>query len=149
MGLDMYLRTKRFLSEYRELDKEIVEHLKKIPGLVPEGAAPKELQCEAMYWRKANHIHKWFVDNVQGGADDCGNYYVGRDQLQELVDLCKEVIADNSKAATLLPTQAGFFFGGTLYDEWYFGDLQSTVDGLEKALSLFDEEWDFEYHSSW
>lgn len=25
---------------------------------------------EIGYWRKANHIHKWFVDKVQGGDDD-------------------------------------------------------------------------------
>ena len=24
-------------------------------------------------WRKANAIHKWFVDNVQDGVDDCGD----------------------------------------------------------------------------
>ena len=24
------------------------------------------------YWRKANQIHAWFVDNVQQGNDDCG-----------------------------------------------------------------------------
>lgn len=26
---------------------------------------------EIGYWRKANHIHKWFVDCVQDGEDDC------------------------------------------------------------------------------
>ena len=30
------------------------------------------------YWRKANQIHKWFVDNVQGGIDDCRPYPVSQ-----------------------------------------------------------------------
>lgn len=47
-------------------------------------------------WRKANHIHKWFVDNVQDGVDDCGTYEVTKEQLEELLDICKEVI-NNSK----------------------------------------------------
>ena len=28
---------------------------------------------EVMYWRKANYIHNWFVENIQNGSDDC-NY---------------------------------------------------------------------------
>ena len=48
------------------------------------------------YWRKANHIHKWFVDNVQNGIDDCDTYKVTKEQLEELLDICKEVV-DNSK----------------------------------------------------
>lgn len=43
-------------------------------------------------WRKANHIHKWFVDNVQDGVDDCGTYEVSKEQFEELLDICKKVI---------------------------------------------------------
>ena len=43
------------------------------------------------YWRKANQIHNWFVENVQNGVDDCGAYEVNEYQLQELLDLCEEV----------------------------------------------------------
>lgn len=45
------------------------------------------------YWRKANQIHNWFVNNVQGGIDDCGTYEVTEDQLAELLNICKEVKA--------------------------------------------------------
>lgn len=44
-------------------------------------------------WRKANHIHQWFVDNVQDGVDDCGTYEVTEEQLEELLDVCKRVLA--------------------------------------------------------
>ena len=43
------------------------------------------------YWRKANAIHKWFVDNVQNGTDDCGKYRVTVDQLKQLVKACKDI----------------------------------------------------------
>lgn len=43
------------------------------------------------YWRKANHIHKWFVDNTQGGDDRNGASDVGREQLKELLALCRKV----------------------------------------------------------
>ncbi|RLB83158.1 MAG: hypothetical protein DRH15_05655, partial [Deltaproteobacteria bacterium] len=47
---------------------------------------------EVGYWRKANAIHRWFVENVQDGNDDCERYYVPREKLKELKDLCQEVI---------------------------------------------------------
>lgn len=46
---------------------------------------------EVAYWRKANQIHKWFVDNVQKGEDDCGYYKVSKKKLEELRDLCKSL----------------------------------------------------------
>lgn len=42
-------------------------------------------------WRKANQIHAWFVENVQNGVDDCGDYIVSEDILEELLSICKQV----------------------------------------------------------
>lgn len=44
------------------------------------------------YWRKANHIHNWFVNNVQNGEDDCNHYIVTKEQLINLLDVCKKVL---------------------------------------------------------
>ena len=54
--------------------------------------------AELAYWRKANQIHKWFVDNVQEGVDNCGEYYVSHEKLQELLDTVNNVLADTRKA---------------------------------------------------
>ena len=45
-------------------------------------------------WRKANHIHKWFVDNVCGGVDDCEPYEVEDYQLEDLLAICKTIKAN-------------------------------------------------------
>lgn len=47
------------------------------------------------YWRKANHIHKWFVDNVQNGVDECHPYQVSRKNLEDLLNICSKVLADS------------------------------------------------------
>jgi hypothetical protein len=73
---------------------------------------------------------------------------VSRETLTELLDLCKQVLADHSKAEELLPNQEGFFFGSTNYDELYFSDLEDTVAILENCLTM-DHSWDFHYQSSW
>ena len=44
------------------------------------------------YWRKANQIHNWFVQNVQNGIDDCGRYEVSKEDLIELRNLCEKVL---------------------------------------------------------
>lgn len=148
MGLDMYLRAKRYVGSWREEDKKIADQIKAIEGLGAFGES-FHITCEALYWRKANHIHQWFVNHVQDGTDDCGTYWVSREKLRELITTCKAVLADHSLAPTLLPTQAGFFFGGTDYDDWYYDDLRSTAQDLERVLELPESHWDFEYHSSW
>ena len=61
-----------------------------------------------------------------------------------------EYIINPEIASELLPTQDGFFFGGTAYDQWYMENIKSTIDILTKTL----EETDFDremvvYNSSW
>ena len=104
-----------------------------------------------MYWRKANAIHKWFVYNVQNGEDDCKRYYVSEEKIQELVRLCKTVLKNRDLAKDLLPTQEGFFFGGTSYDEYYFQTLEETAKELSKMLreDKNNQYVSYYYTSSW
>ena len=106
---------------------------------------------EVGYWRKANAIHKWFVDNVQDGEDDCDFHReVTREDLEELRDVCHEVLCDPDLAEELLPTQGGFFFGSLGYDEWYERDLRETIAIIDKVLETTDFETQMVYYrSSW
>lgn len=48
---------------------------------------------EVGYWRKANQIHNWFVENIQNGVDDCDYHREVREEdLLELLDVCKRVL---------------------------------------------------------
>lgn len=103
---------------------------------------------EVGYWRKANQIHKWFVDNVQDGVDDCGTYKVTKAHLVELYNLCSQVLNDHSLAESLLPSQSGFFFGSTDYDEWYYNDLENTKRIIDNILEYKSDCLDNLYYSS-
>lgn len=145
MGLDMYLSAKRYMwYNETELKDQVGD-----PLALPEGIQVEGVTVKAAYWRKANQIHLWFVNNVQEGKDDCGAYYVSRNQLLELIGLCKQIQADEKRAEELLPSRSGFFFGSTEYDEYYMHDINSTVIQLERALTLDEMQWTFEYQSSW
>jgi hypothetical protein len=56
---------------------------------------------EVITWRKPNQIHRWFVENVQNGNDDCHSYYVSRDRLKQLLEICRKVF----DASELVPGQ--------------------------------------------
>lgn len=152
MGLDMYLYKKNYIrteSFYKEdLRNEVIV---KTGGEIDTKIKPERIRYiveEVGYWRKANQIHNWFVQNVQNGIDECQNSYVSRETLEELLELCKQVRDDHSKAEELLPSTSGFFFGGTEYDEWYFDSIDNTIKIIEECLE--DETADeFEYSSSW
>jgi hypothetical protein len=151
MGLDSNLYAERFF--WKDDEKKKVR-ISGIPGF--EIKKLDKISMDVGYWRKANHIHGWFVANCQDGNDDCGRHYVSRDGLKELRTLCLKCLefrkvdgtVDESKVSKLLPTQSGFFFGGTDYDMYYGESLQHTVDVIDMALGL-PEEWDFYYQSGW
>jgi len=143
MGLDMYLNAKRFLWHTEDQIGEMVAEA--LPEL--KGKRVKEIVAEAIYWRKSNQIHQWFVDNVQDGTDNCGNYYVSREQLEQLRQLILQVL--DTKDTSLLAPVSGFFFGSDQVDDWYWQDLRTTEEKIGRVLEEFPAGWDFEYHSSW
>lgn len=105
---------------------------------------------EVGYWRKANHIHKWFVDNVQNGVDDCDEYEVSQEKLIQLRQTCIDVMTHKSKASKLLPSESGFFFGSTEYDEYYFNKVVDTIEIIDKVLASTDFEKEMiTYCASW
>lgn len=144
MGLDMYLSVRKFESRFADKYIEKNFYPKEFEELqdmiVKRNFCSKYTTCQVGYWRKANAIHKWFVNNCFTGdyKDYHGNpIKVTYEQLIELRNLCKEVLEDHDKAPKLLPTQDGFFFGSTEYDEWYFEDLEYTIDLIDAIERMY------------
>jgi hypothetical protein len=151
MGLDMYLTANRYLSQYLDEgnDKKIARNIASLP-IGNNGMRVKGITCEAMYWRKANAIHKWFVDNCQKGVDDCNEYDVEIKQLKELRDICTSILLDHSKAPNILPACEGFFFGSTELDEYFWDEIKRTEAELSAILENPEiMRWNFQYRSSW
>lgn len=157
MGLDMYLHTSHYISGWefnRDNRFDTIIDLVKAP--VTPDSPSAEVRVTVAYWRKANAIHGWFVDNVQDGVDDCRSYYVSPEKLQELRNTAQAALeryeAGERKAATqLLPPREGFFFGPTAANEWYVSDLKDTVDQLDRVLAFLADNpmVDIEYRASW
>jgi len=164
MGLDMYLYKKTYVKNWdhapeRKHEVEVKLNGENHPGI--DLTKVTYIQEEVGYWRKANQIHQWFVDNCQGGVDECQESYVDLEKMKELLQICIVIRdADNLQetAEELLPTQSGFFFGGTEYDQYYMQDINNTIEILEGELKKFEtlEEMkvpfmlpEYYYRSSW
>jgi len=183
MGLDMYLEasfstrayiqpTEQQYADMREGKEVTVEQspeLKDAIAAIGFEDAPIDHQFNhfqyvfpIITWRKANAIHKFFVDEVQGGNDNCERHYVSRGDLEILLDRINTIldiktpVAREMKAEELLPTDIeGCFFGSKEYDDWYYQDLKRTKVILEKVFE-YEEQAEggkcfdsFYYQSSW
>ena len=148
MGLDMYLYKKEFVNPVKEDENKIIEWKNVFSKDEINSVELKEVSyivLEVGYWRKVNAVHRWFVENVQHGVDNCAAYYVTYAQLQELKELCLKALSDRDRAIEYLPPQSGFFFGSVEPDEWYFQGLEDTV----KIISKLSPDGEYEYQSSW
>lgn len=147
MGLDMYLYKRTYIGanyEHNKINGTLALKKDEEPINIQLNRVVYIVENQA-YWRKANQIHYWFVKNVQDGEDDCKSYEVSGEELLELVEICKKVLADHSLAGELLPPYEGFFFGNYTYDDYYFYNLESTIEQLKDV----DPDEYYEYRSSW
>lgn len=162
MGLDMYLNAKKYIHkvDWQQIDRDGLDNAKptdewqkivelaNLQDIAVNDVYGAQVEVVAAYWRKANQIHKWFVDNVQRGEDNCAEYYVSIDALKELRNTCMHALS--TQDPEVLPPQSGFFFGSTEIDEYYWQDIQGTVSKLNKILESADiEKISYYYSSSW
>lgn len=162
----MYLSKKTYVKNWDHAEEDAKVHIQisgnkdKIKNINLNKV--KYIEEEAIYWRKANAIHKFFIDNCGNGEDDCSkNYYVSMDQLKELYNICKQIvekckfivgdgdITNKNLAEELLPTQSGFFFGNTDYNEYYLEDMKYTMDQLKPIIEVEDDHGEYYYSASW
>ena len=93
----------------------------------------------SVYWRKANAIFGWFERNLKsadGNIENCTDYEVTRNELEALVEQCRNVLRNGEAyAKRKMPTRKGFFFGSTEYDDSYYLDITQTIAAISYMLS--------------
>lgn len=139
MGLDMYLHRDVYVNTKsgdkvvvkdadNKIKKKITIH-RDLPGV--------HIREPLAYWRKANAIHRYFLECA--GAEDNGNeVWLYGHHLKLLKEICQEVLNNHDLAAEKLPTKEGFFFGSTEYDDYYFEQLERTIELIDDIDELSD-----------
>lgn len=71
--------------------KDVIEFYKSFNSADKYGY--EHIMEEVGYWRKANQIHAFFVENVQDGEDDCSYHNeCTKEILEDLLDKCYKVL---------------------------------------------------------
>ena len=161
MGLDMYLYRREYISgwDWNDNPKEMKMYsdiLEYTGAKRCAGSPHAQVEICVAYWRKANAIHGYFVQEHGGGVDECQSIYVSRSDLEKLRTACSSVLLapagigmeDVAAQHGLLPTR-GFFFGSYEMDDWYMEDIKNTIEMIDEVLASSGEYSDFIYRASW
>lgn len=147
MGLDMYLDMDIDCEGAKGIIDIAVNEIK-----IPVNFGRLRCLTENIgYWRKAYAIHNWFVKNVQDGKEDWHEHICYPEDLQPLLEICKEidakaeivekpdyqfgVILNTWDMEKLLPKDERHADrNGVLYDFWYLNDARRTIDIITEMV---------------
>ena len=107
-----------------------------LEALLQKEAEQSYLEYDA-YFRKVNFLFKYYED--RGKMYDQYYAFTDADDIDDIIDRCERILKDHSLANELLPTQSGFFFGGTDYDDWYFSDVKDCLKQMKKYRKLLKD----------
>jgi len=161
MGLDQYLYRREYISgwDWNDNPKEMKMYndiLEYTGAKRCAGSPHAQVEVCVAYWRKANAIHGYFVQEHGGGVDECQSIYVSKGDLEKLHQACNNVLlapagvkVENVASYYNLSPTRGFFFGSYEMDEYYMEDLKNTMMQIENILATSGEYSDFIYRASW
>jgi hypothetical protein len=155
MGLDMYFSTRHATS--KRVDRKTGEEVTLDWGLpnasdVYEGSKTitTMIDTECGYFRKFNALHVYLVNHFGDDEDNCQPIYIAKSGVEQILANLKEIQEDHAKAQSIMPTQSGFFFGSTDYDEWYFAYIDEAITMFTDVLAVLEDEDDcLVYQASW
>ena len=164
MGLDMYFYARK--TTYKSFSKwdepnsadetNYPEDLKTFSDYIYDRnfkSVQTEIRYQIGYFRKFNALHSYIVKTFADGVDNCQDIILYKEDVEQIKKVLDDVLNAHQqvgKAKELLPTQSGFFFGSTAYDEFYFEDVKDAADLMQNLLDNFDfENYQLIYEASW
>ena len=148
----MYLNKKTYVKNWDHMKPEELHNI-----VIQKGGKIREdikserisyIQEEVCYWRKANQIHNWFIENCADGDHDRREMDVTKDQLKELLTLCQQVIKGtklikgqvvNGQKGTKNGWENIYEDGKIIKNSELAEELLPTVDGFFFGSTEYDE----------
>ena len=141
MGLDQYItiRHKSTNNAYKKYEDFYKQPYEEREGKKHPDSPSKDFIVG--YFRKHNQIHKWFVDNVQDGVDDCGRYVVTVQQIETLRDICEKIMAGVTK--TEKPAKFMTDRWGEEHEIWQMPTYTPTEETMQYAQEVLPTQSGF------
>lgn len=75
---------------------------------------------------------------------------VTKEKMNDLYNLCLQILTKKADPYDILPTRPGCFFGSTAYDDFYYYELDQTKSTLENLIKNINFETHYlKYQCSW
>lgn len=159
MGLDIYFvkrnnekynkavqeadaKPRSFWEEYLEepYSPENAEEWERRADAVKRTYIAEQTDVEVAYFRKVNFLMDFF--EYMG---NCEYKQIAKEEVEALLEACEKEL--NGEEA-LTPT-AGFFFGSTKKDDYFFGDVERVKERFTAILAETDWEKETVYMYCW
>lgn len=112
-------------------------------------------ECSASMLDEGDYIYN---DEKHGDKVEAIDKTDGKVVVRFGNECVEKIIANPELAKELLPTQAGFFFGDTNYNEYYIDDLKEYIRQADEIIADYENEiangtdkydLDYTYQASW
>ena len=170
------------LKELLNLCEEVKRKIKKGRGLIAGGTTSNSRKNHKIFLVKPDSdniaeitkfevigesesdklkVGDWYIDtedNSPAFTSGETNYGVKTSNGWTQLYTFGETIKNADEIAELLPTQEGFFFGSTDFDEYYLDDINNTIEILNNVIEDYNEsvasginkyDIDYVYRASW
>lgn len=150
MGLSMYLEARFPIATHDGSNALTRRAIAEAIGYRPKARKPNDdpglfeisgVTASVGSWGKCYPIHRWFVDNVQGGEDDCRPTYLSETTLEELEEQLDQVTDD--------PESTSECFNLDEDETLDPGVVDDSIRIVYHARQLQQHGWDIYYCSSW
>jgi len=136
MGLDMYLRGDKYISQYDHSQRSPEGGSLEVKRPVIDRFEVTSYNLDLGYWRKFAPLHKYIVKVFANDVDECQEIHLDSDDLRRIATALRDGgLPDNEDCG-------GFFFGNPeFWDE-------DRAEG-EKHAQVFDKAAEWVDSNSW
>lgn len=145
MGLDMYLRGDKFISNWDT--SQIDEHgmALEVKRPVIDGFEVSSYNLDLGYWRKFAPLHHFIVKVFADGVDECQEIHLSADDLRRIAAALRDDnLPDNEDCG-------GFFFGNPEFWDADRAEGEKHAETFDNAAKWVDSNsWNSViYQASW
>jgi hypothetical protein len=87
---------------------------------------------------RAFAVREWFVARIGVPENGHGKIALTKTLLSELLESCNAILADRSKAESLIPIDTNNFDPNQDYDDEYFEQIEETKNQLDNLFKIWN-----------
>ncbi len=116
----------------------------------PRNSTKADVDTYEYWFRKVNSLQGYMEEKYQ--TKNTEEHEINWDDIEYLHSVSSYILENNKDVEYMKenpPTQEGFFYGSTEYDEWYLEDMKHLNEVTTELLSMKDDSAHLTYWCWW